>query len=149
MTQEREETRLEMLSRQEKVDQYITQGDYSLGGIYLDPEDQAKIKIGDYVFHVQKSIDNKVTKLFSVLSQLERGQNSTSLEQLKDHQIVALPSRIAALRKARYMIINQNPKGKYGDYKMEFDFLRQLKNGEILEIKKFIRDPRSIKKEAA
>tara|TARA_R100000781_G_C3982255_1_gene93964 strand:+ start:41 stop:493 length:453 start_codon:yes stop_codon:yes gene_type:complete len=139
MTHEIEETNIETLSRQEKVNQYIAQGDYSLGGLYPDQVDQDKIRKDDYVFDIRRSVDNKLTKLFSVHSQLKSGRNSTSLEQLRDHQIVALPSHCRSLRLARYKVVNLNPMGKYGNYIYEPEFLRRFNNGEILVINKFIK----------
>jgi hypothetical protein len=139
MTHEIEEINIENLSRQDKVDQYIARGDYSLGGLYPDQEDQDKIKRGDYVFKLRASIKNKMTKLWSVHSQLLSGRNSTSLEQLRDHQIVALPSHCRALRLARYRVVNQNRMGKYGDYIYKPEFIRKFRNGEILVIDKPIK----------
>jgi|TARA_E500000318_G_C3412332_1_gene154087 hypothetical protein len=139
MTNEIDGTNIENLSRQEKVDQYIARGDYSLGGLYPDQADQDKIRKGDYVFGIRRSVDNKLTKQFSVHSQLVSGRNSTSLEQLRDHQIVALPSHCRSLRLARYIVINLNPMGKYGNYIYEPEFLRKFRNNEILVINKFIK----------
>tara|TARA_R100001510_G_C7513514_1_gene112109 strand:- start:90 stop:542 length:453 start_codon:yes stop_codon:yes gene_type:complete len=139
MTHEIEEINIENLSRQEIVDQYIARGDYSLGGLYPDQESQDKIKRGDYAFKLRPSVKNKMTKIFSVHSQLLSGRNSTSLEQLKDHQIVALPSHCRALRLARYPVVNQNRMGKYGDYIYEPEFIRKFRNGDILVIDKPIK----------
>ena len=60
MTHEIEEINIENLSRQDKVDQYIARGDYSLGGLYPDQEDQDKIKRGDYAFRLRPSVKNKI-----------------------------------------------------------------------------------------